>query len=68
RGSAHHEQALALLAHLSEGTAPYALFWPSLYEFLRVVTFATRVFDPPSTTAEALEAIGDFLTSPSCEC
>jgi toxin-antitoxin system PIN domain toxin len=63
RGSAHHEQALALLAHLSEGPAPYALFWPSLYEFLRVVTHH-RVFDPPSTTAEALEAIRDLLTSP----
>jgi hypothetical protein len=30
-----------------------ALFWPSLYEFLRVVTHH-RVFDPPSTPAEAL--------------
>jgi len=56
RGTAHHEQALALLQALSEGPAPYALFWPSLYEFLRVVTHH-RVFDPPSTTAEALEAI-----------
>ncbi len=63
RGSAHHEQALALLANFSEGPAPYALFWPSLYEFLRVVTHH-RVFDPPSTTAEALEAIRDLLTSP----
>ncbi len=63
RGSAHHEQALALLARLSEGPAPYALFWPSLYEFLRVVTHH-RVFDPPSTTAEALEAIRDLIASP----
>jgi predicted nucleic acid-binding protein len=43
--------------------APYALFWPSLYEFLRVVT-DHRVFEPPSTTVEALEAIGDFLPPP----
>ena len=63
RGTAHHEQALALLQALSEGPAPYALFWPSLYEFLRVVTHH-RVFDPPSTTAEALEAIRDFLAPP----
>ena len=63
RGTAHHEQALALLAVLAEGPAPYALFWPSLYEFLRVVTHH-RVFDPPSTTVEALEAIRDFLAPP----
>jgi hypothetical protein len=63
RGTAHHEPALALLAALGESPAPYALFWPSLYEFLRVVTHH-RVFDPPSTTAEALEAIRDFLAPP----
>jgi hypothetical protein len=63
RGTTHHEQALALLAALGEGPAPYALFWPSLYEFLRVVTHH-RVFDPPSTTVEALEAIRDFLAPP----
>lgn len=63
RGTAHHAQALALLESLSQGSAPYAIFWPSLYEFLRVVTHH-RVFDPPSTGAEALEAIGDFLAPP----
>ena len=63
RGTAHHEQALSLLEALSQGAAPYALFWPSLYEFLLVVTHH-RVFDPPSTTSEALEAIGDFLAPP----
>jgi uncharacterized protein len=63
RGTAHHAQALALLRGLGEGVEPYALFWPSLYEFLRVVTHH-RVFDPPSTTGEALEAIRDFLAPP----
>lgn len=63
RGTAHHEQALALLGELSEGPAPYALFWPGLYEFLRVVTHH-RIFDPPSTTGEALEAIRDLLAPP----
>lgn len=63
RGTAHHEQAVALLGTLGEGPAPYALFWSSLYEFLRVVTHH-RVFDPPSSTAEALEAIQDLLAPP----
>jgi toxin-antitoxin system PIN domain toxin len=63
RGTAHHEPALALVASLSEGPAPYALFWPSLYEFLRVVTHH-RVFDPPSTPLQAREAVRDFLAPP----
>jgi toxin-antitoxin system PIN domain toxin len=63
RGTEHHEPALALLAGLAEGHVPYALFWPSLYEFLRVVTHH-RVFDPPSTRVAALEAIRDFLAPP----
>jgi len=63
RGTAHHEPALALLESLSQGPAPYALFWPSLYEFFWVVTHR-RVFDPPSTTLEALEAIQDLLAPP----
>jgi toxin-antitoxin system PIN domain toxin len=63
RGTRHHEGALALVLELSEGPAPYALFWPSLYEFLRVVTHY-RVFDPPSTPADAVQALGDFLAPP----
>lgn len=63
RGTAHHDEALALLAAFAEGPVPYALFWPCLYEFLRVVTHH-RVFDPPSTTIEALEAIRDLLAAP----
>ena len=38
RGTGHHEQALALISGLSEGDAPYALFWPSLYEGLHIIS------------------------------
>ena len=62
-GTHHHEQALALLTELSEGAAPYALFWPSLYEFLRVVTHH-RVFDPPSPLPDALQALKDLMAPP----
>jgi toxin-antitoxin system PIN domain toxin len=62
-GTLHHAAALALLRGLSEGPEPYALFWPSLYEFLRVVTHH-RVFDPPSSVVDALEAISDFVAPP----
>ena len=63
RGTPHHEEALALLKSLAEGDVPYGLFWPSLYEFFRVVTHH-RVFDPPSTAGEALEAVEDLLAPP----
>ena len=62
-GTPYHKAALALLRRLSEGQTPYALFWPSLYEFLRVVTHH-RVFDPPSTIDEAAEALNAFLQPP----
>lgn len=63
-GLAYHEPALNLLRSLSESRRPYALFWPSLYEFLRVVTHH-RVFDPPSTLEEATDALGAFLRPPT---
>lgn len=55
--------ALELVRSLSEGRVPYGLFWPSLYEFLRVVTHH-RVFDPPSTIAQGMQALGDFIRPP----
>jgi toxin-antitoxin system PIN domain toxin len=62
-GTLHHKPAISLLRALSEGRTPYVLFWPSLYEFLRVVTHH-RVFDPPSTVNEALGALAAFLEPP----
>ena len=64
QGTQVHKPALELLRSLSEGPVPYALFWPSLYEFLRVVTHH-RVFDPPSSADEALEALANFLQPPA---
>jgi toxin-antitoxin system PIN domain toxin len=62
-GTAYHEPAVTLLRDLSTGRAPYAIFWPSLYEFLRVVTHH-RVFNPPSSPEEALDALASFLEPP----
>ena len=60
QGSEHHPAALDLVRSLSTGSVPYALFWPSLYEFVRVVTHH-RVFDPPSTPVQAIQAVNDFI-------
>jgi hypothetical protein len=62
----HHDQARALLARLAEGEEPWALFWPCLYEFLRVVTHP-RVFDPPTSIDRALEDLESLLDSPSLQ-
>jgi uncharacterized protein len=60
----HHALAAVLLANLAEGDNPWALPWPCMYEFLRVVTHP-RVFDPPTGLDVALEDLDSLLESPS---
>ncbi|MGH9358672.1 MAG: type II toxin-antitoxin system VapC family toxin [Terriglobia bacterium] len=61
---AEHPAARRLLAELSTGEAPWALPWPCVYEFLRVVTHP-RVFHPPTPVHAAWDAINLLLDSPS---
>lgn len=63
-GSAHHETARRTLAELAEGAAPWAIPWPCLYEFLRVVTHP-RVYHPPMPLGVALDEVRRILRSPS---
>lgn len=60
----HHEQARALIRELAEGIKPWALPWPCVYEFLRVITHP-RVFDPPTDLDVALADVESLLDSPS---
>ncbi|MDP2956825.1 MAG: PIN domain-containing protein [Longimicrobiales bacterium] len=62
--SGHHVRALALLRELAEGPWPWAIPWPCVYEFLRVVTHP-RVFHPPVPLDRALSDLGRILSSPS---
>jgi toxin-antitoxin system PIN domain toxin len=62
--SAFHEPARKLLSQLAEGMEPWALPWPCVYEFLRVVTHP-RVFDPPTDLDVALADLQSLLDSPS---
>ena len=64
REAPHHAAAARLLARLAEGDEPWALPWPCVYEFLRVVTHP-RVFDPHTPLADALEDLESLLASPS---
>lgn len=60
----HHRRARQLLTELAEGEAAWALPWPCIYEFLRVVTHP-RVFDPPTDLEAALGDLRSLLESPS---
>ena len=60
----HHEQARMLLIQLAEGDSPWALPWPCIYEFVRVVTHP-RVFDPPTPLVSALADLESLMQSPS---
>ena len=59
-----HKEAKELLRNLAEGRGPWALPWPCIYEFLRVVTHP-RVFDPPTQLEEALDDLGSLTEAPS---
>jgi len=59
-----HTRSLELLRRLALGDEPWAIPWPCVYEFLRVVTHP-RVFDPPTKIGDALEDLESLLESPS---
>jgi toxin-antitoxin system PIN domain toxin len=62
--SPHHAAAKVLIGQLAEGSAPWALPWPVVYEFVRVVTHP-RVFDPPSPLEAVVRDLESLLASPS---
>ncbi|MDI6774322.1 MAG: PIN domain-containing protein [Verrucomicrobiota bacterium] len=63
REYAHHEQAVLALTELAEGTAPWAIPWPCVHEFLAIVTNA-RIFKQPTSVQGAVETVDAWLESP----
>jgi toxin-antitoxin system PIN domain toxin len=57
-------RANELVRQLAEGDEPWALPWPCIYEFLRVVTHA-RIFDSPTKLEDAIDGIESLFDSPS---
>jgi len=55
---------MELLRNLAEGHRPWALPWPCIYEFLRVITHP-QVFDPPTQLEVALNDLGSLTEAPS---
>ncbi len=62
--SQYHREARQVLTQLAEGATPWALPWPCVYEFLRVVTHP-RVFHPPAPLEVALTDFRAITESPS---
>ena len=62
--SAWHEEAYQLIGELAEGTAPWAIPWPCIHEFLAITTHP-RIFSPPTPLAKALDQVDAWLESPS---
>lgn len=62
--SKFHEPAVKLITRLAEQSDPWAIPWPCVYEFLRVVTHP-RVFSSPSDVADVLINLKQLRGSPS---
>lgn len=64
RESPFHDRARQVVTQTAEGTEPWALLWPCLYEFLSVVT-NPRIFKTPTPMPQALAAVQGWASSPS---
>ena len=62
--SVHHAAARRILGDLAEGPRPWAIPWPCVYEFLRVVTHP-RVYHPPAPLRVAMADLRSILASPT---
>ncbi len=62
--SVHHARAIGVMTSLAEGAGRWALPWPCVYEFVKIVTHP-RIFAPPTALPEAIEMIEAFMDSPT---
>jgi hypothetical protein len=59
-----HAAAARRVEELAQGSAPWALPWPCVHEFLAIVTHP-RIYKPPTPLPRALEQVSAWLESPS---
>lgn len=62
--SPHHKAAALAIKRLAEGTAPWAIPWPCVHEFLSVTT-NPRIFKPPSPAEIAIQQMEMWMESPT---
>lgn len=63
RDAEWHGQACAKIESLAAGRVLWGLPWPCVHEFLAIVTHP-RIYDPPSTMAQATAQVDAWLASP----
>ena len=61
-----HAPAQACVRSLAEGSRPWGIPWPCIHEFIAIVTHP-RIYDPPSTIAEAVDQVDAWFQSPMAE-
>lgn len=59
-----HRAAMGILEELAQGSEAWALPWPCIYEFVRVVTHP-RVFSPPSEPGLLFQDLNSLLKCPT---
>ena len=59
-----HAPASKKLAELAESGRPWAIPWPSIHEFVAIVTHP-RIFRPPTPLADAILQVECWLECPS---
>lgn len=64
RDSEFHPVAARQIKQLAEGRESWAIPWPCIHEFFAVATHP-KIYDPPSSTAQAVAQIEAWLASPS---
>lgn len=64
RDAPFHEAAVRVLRELVEGGATWAIPWPCVHEFLAITTHP-RIYEPPSTMAQALAQLEAWAGSPT---
>jgi uncharacterized protein len=64
RDSPFHEPATAAVRTLAESPSAWGIPWPCIHEFYSTATHP-RIYDPPSSPAEAIAQIEAWLGSPS---
>lgn len=64
--SSFHGSALDTMVSLAEGQQRWAIPWPSVHEFLAITTHP-RIYSPPTPMTTAVDALNEWLSSPSCK-
>lgn len=66
RDSPWFEPAQRILRQLVEGSAPWAVPWPCVHEFLAISTHP-KIYRPPTELSRALDQVTALLASPSIQ-